>query len=119
MDLEPGGRRDGRDESDAGGWVQFWFLAAYQATTTACGCGLWAGQLMMIEPSPWTVAQRRHVGMEMKRVGLWLWMIQVIDEWIKTKNIHGSHCSCRYEPGAMREADTEQRATHENDRTNS
>lgn len=30
MDLEPL-EGDGRDESDAGGWVQFWFLAAYQA----------------------------------------------------------------------------------------
>jgi hypothetical protein len=73
---------------------------------------LWAGQLMMIEPSPWTVAQRRHREdglMETKRVGLWLWMIQVIDEWIKTKNIHGSHCSCRDGQGAMREADPEQR----------
>lgn len=35
--------------------------------------------------------------------------IQVIDEWIKTKNIHGSHCSCRDGQGAMREADPEQR----------
>lgn len=75
----------------------------------SCGLPGCAGQLMMIEPSPWTVAQPRHVRMEMKRVGLWLWMIQVIDEWIKTKNIHGSHCSCRDGQGAMREADPEQR----------
>ena len=65
-------------------------------------------------------AAAREDGDEERGMWLWSWMIQVIDEWIKTKNIHGgSHCSCRDEPGAMREADPEQRATHENDRTNS